>query len=128
MAPILDKANRGAITQIYGVNKWVDYEDFLTQLAKSMGKLRKGGEADMVAVAKVVIMDWQRGRIPYFSKPPRAEGEEESKEESKLPKGVEIVPLEEAEAEDTEEDGEFELEDGESQQEDDSIPTEEDKI
>lgn len=35
-----------------------------------MGKLRKGGEADTKSVSKIVLMDWQRGNIPYFSLPP----------------------------------------------------------
>ena len=62
-----------------------------------MGKLVKGGEAaalsevlcssleswlslsreDLDTAARIVLYDWQRGRIPYFTPPPQREGEEE---------------------------------------------------
>lgn len=57
--------------------EWEDYEEFLTDLAKKMGKLRKGGEPDCETVAKIVLYDWQRGRLPFFTPPPAQEAEEE---------------------------------------------------
>lgn len=57
--------------------EWKDGNDFLTILANKMGKLRKGGEADVDVTARIVLYDWQRGRIPYFTPPPEEEGEEE---------------------------------------------------
>ncbi|CDQ80202.1 unnamed protein product [Oncorhynchus mykiss] len=42
-----------------------------------MGKLLKGGEPDLPCVSKMVLNDWQRGRIPFFVKPPGCEGEHE---------------------------------------------------
>jgi hypothetical protein len=38
----------------------------LEQYAVKTGKLLKGGEADINAAAKMILHDWQRGRIPYF--------------------------------------------------------------
>jgi nuclear GTP-binding protein len=32
--------------------------------------LWKGGEPDMLNVSKTILFDWQRGKIPYFEKPP----------------------------------------------------------
>jgi nuclear GTP-binding protein len=49
---------------------WTDGEDFLNVLANKMGKLKKGGEADIETAARIVIYDWQRGRIPFFTMPP----------------------------------------------------------
>ena len=43
---------------------------FLTAIAKKSGKLLKGGEADLEAVAKMVLNDWIRGKIPFFVAPP----------------------------------------------------------
>lgn len=40
------------------------------------GKLLKGGEPDINNVSKSIIMDWQRGNIPYFDLPPKLEEEE----------------------------------------------------
>jgi ribosome biogenesis GTPase A len=30
----------------------------------------KGGEPDIKTVSKIVILDWQRGEIPYYNTPP----------------------------------------------------------
>lgn len=35
--------------------------------------LFQGGEPDLQTVGKMVLNDWQRGRIPFFVKPPNAE-------------------------------------------------------
>lgn len=37
----------------------------------------QGGEPDMSTVSKMVLNDWQRGRIPFFVKPPGSETDEE---------------------------------------------------
>jgi len=47
-----------------------------------MGKLCKGNNPDTNAVAKIVIKDWIRGKIPYFTLPPD-EGEDERNKLSK---------------------------------------------
>ncbi|KAL5114955.1 GTPase required for pre-60S ribosomal subunit nuclear export and maturation [Pleosporales sp. CAS-2024a] len=56
-----------------------DYEDgvmFLEQLCRKSGRLLKGGEADIDGAAKMVLNDWIRGKIPWFTPPPYNEGEE----------------------------------------------------
>ncbi|KAJ7186694.1 NUC091 domain-containing protein [Mycena filopes] len=45
-------------------------EDFLDKLARMKGRLLKHGEPDLDAVAKIVLSDWVRGRIPFFVPPP----------------------------------------------------------
>ena len=43
-----------------------------------MGKLKKGGIPDLVASAKVILADWNAGKIPYFTQPPKfREGHEQ---------------------------------------------------
>ena len=37
----------------------------------------QGGEPDLQTVSKMVLNDWQRGRIPFFVKPPGVEGDHE---------------------------------------------------
>ncbi len=54
---------------------WQDAEDFLTKLAQASGKLLKGGEPDLNTAAKMVLYDWQRGKIPFFVLPPGATAE-----------------------------------------------------
>ena len=46
------------------------YEEFLDKLARMKGRLLKGGEPDLDGVAKILLSDWVRGRIPFFVPPP----------------------------------------------------------
>ena len=73
---ILERADAQSLIEVYGVSKWTDSEDFLEQLGKKTGKLMKGGEANINAVAKQVIVDWQRGRIRFFVPPSKSQIEE----------------------------------------------------
>lgn len=45
-------------------------EMLLDKLARMKGRLLKGGEPDREAVAKILLSDWTRGRIPFFVPPP----------------------------------------------------------
>lgn len=55
---------------------------FLELLARKGGRLLKGGEADMDGVAKMVLNDFLRGKIPWFVPPPTSAGEGEGAEVS----------------------------------------------
>ncbi|KAM5539914.1 hypothetical protein V8D89_006417 [Ganoderma adspersum] len=59
-----------------------DSEAFLDKLARMKGRLLKGGEPDLEAVAKILLSDWVRGRIPFFAPPPERT-EELNKAEAK---------------------------------------------
>jgi nuclear GTP-binding protein len=78
---ILDKVEKEHLKGIYGVQNWVDCEDFLTQLAKMGGRLLKGGEPDLNTVGKMILHDWQRGKILYYDAPPKDDVEMEGTEE-----------------------------------------------
>ncbi|KAI0778949.1 NGP1NT-domain-containing protein [Trametes elegans] len=60
-------------------------EVFLDKLARMKGRLLKGGEPDLEAVAKILLSDWTRGRIPFFVPPPERT-EELNKAEAKKAK------------------------------------------
>ena len=47
-----------------------DPEDFLETLARKKGRLLKHGASDLDSVAKIILTDWVRGRIPFFVPPP----------------------------------------------------------
>lgn len=63
------------VERTYGIKGWKDADDFLEMLARKSGRLLKGGEADHDGVAKAVLTDFLRGRIPWFIAPPAREGE-----------------------------------------------------
>ncbi|XP_067867288.1 nucleolar GTP-binding protein 2 [Heterodontus francisci] len=73
IAAVLARAKSEYISKTYKIDCWSHAVDFLEKLAFRMGKLLKGGEPDIQTVAKMVLNDWQRGRIPFFVKPPNAE-------------------------------------------------------
>uniref|UniRef100_A0A8C7TFN7 Nucleolar GTP-binding protein 2 n=1 Tax=Oncorhynchus mykiss TaxID=8022 RepID=A0A8C7TFN7_ONCMY len=70
---VLERAKPEYIQKTYRIPTWSSPEDFLEKLAMRMGKLLKGGEPDLTCVSKMVLNDWQRGRIPFFVKPPGCE-------------------------------------------------------
>jgi nuclear GTP-binding protein len=86
---LLKRVRPEYIQRTYELDHWEDSVDFLTQLAKRTGKLVKGGEADLGSVAKMVLNDWLRGKIPYFCPPP--EGDKPGGES--LFEGEEDVPV-----------------------------------
>jgi len=43
----------------------------LQHVAKARGKLRPGGTADTIAAARVVLSDWNDGRIRFYTEPPQ---------------------------------------------------------
>ncbi|CUA74360.1 hypothetical protein RSOLAG22IIIB_05524 [Rhizoctonia solani] len=66
--------------------KW-DADEFLDALARKSGKLLKGGEPDRETVAKMVLNDWIRGKIPFFVRPPDADPGENEMAKGKLRTG-----------------------------------------
>ncbi|MED6143525.1 Nuclear/nucleolar GTPase 2 [Stylosanthes scabra] len=68
---VLKRVKKEHLERAYRIKEWVDENDFLLQLCKSTGKLLKGGEPDLMTAAKMILHDWQRGKIPFFVPPPR---------------------------------------------------------
>jgi nuclear GTP-binding protein len=70
-----------------GKSPWTA-EELLEKLARMKGRLLKGGEPDIEGVAKMILNDWVRGKLPFFVPPPeRPESEmgivESTKQDSK---------------------------------------------
>ncbi|XP_006821231.2 uncharacterized protein LOC100368042 [Saccoglossus kowalevskii] len=87
---VLERVKPEYIQRTYNIAQWKDDEDFLEQMARKTGKLLKGGEPAINTVAKMVLNDWQRGKVPYFVKPPETDQEvrerihNEKKEKEKM--------------------------------------------
>ena len=88
---VLERVKTEYLVKTYKISDWVDTDDFLKKMAERMGKLLKGGEPDTNTVAKMVLNDWQRGRLPYFVKPPVPEGRETNDFINKKPKTREQI-------------------------------------
>jgi nuclear GTP-binding protein len=44
---------------------------FLAMVAKSYGRVLKGGIPDKIGAARAVLKDWNHGKIPYYTVPPK---------------------------------------------------------
>lgn len=108
---VLRKVKKQHVERTYEIQGWADTMGFLEMLARKGGRLLKGGEADLDGVAKMVLNDFCRGRLPWFTPPPVKEGVEEgfAKGEGRLGE----MSLKRARAEEEEVKGEGE-EEGES--------------
>ncbi|KAG2442233.1 hypothetical protein HYH02_009717 [Chlamydomonas schloesseri] len=68
--PVLKRVKPEYLRRAYKIKEWTDTEDFLAQLARLTGKLLKGGEPDLNTAARMILYDWQRGKVPFFTLPP----------------------------------------------------------
>lgn len=67
---LMGKVKRHHLERTYELKGWEDYISFLEMLARKGGRLLKGGEPDVEGVAKIVVHDFLRGKIPWFTPPP----------------------------------------------------------
>jgi len=90
---VLDTVKRRDIEGTYGISEWSDANSFLDKLALARGKLLPGGVPDADIVARSVLYDWQRGKIPWFVPPPfdseRAKDNTQTLEDAKLLSNIE---------------------------------------
>jgi nuclear GTP-binding protein len=63
------------LMQIYKIPKFADADEFMTNVGTTRGKLKKGGAVDVTATARIVLQDWNDGRIPYYTLPPKRKTE-----------------------------------------------------
>lgn len=81
---MMQKCERKHLERTYEVSGWCNYEEdsskleeasaqFLELIARKQGRLLKGGEPDEGAVARQVLSDFNRGKIPWFVPPPKDE-------------------------------------------------------
>uniref|UniRef100_A0A8R1IZI5 Uncharacterized protein n=1 Tax=Caenorhabditis japonica TaxID=281687 RepID=A0A8R1IZI5_CAEJA len=54
----------------YNLADFNSVDQFLAQLARRIGKLRRGARPDMNAAAKRVLNDWNVGKLRYYTHPP----------------------------------------------------------
>ncbi|MED6110977.1 Guanine nucleotide-binding protein-like nsn1 [Stylosanthes scabra] len=73
---ILNRCPARLMVTLYKIPSFDSVDDFLQKVASVRGKLKKGGVADVEAAARIILHDWNEGKIPYYTMPPvRDEGE-----------------------------------------------------
>lgn len=62
------------LMEVYKVARFEGAEEFVRSVAVARGRLKKGGIPDTMAAARLVLKDWNEGKIPYYTLPPAREG------------------------------------------------------
>ncbi|CAJ2673594.1 guanine nucleotide-binding protein-like NSN1 isoform X2 [Trifolium pratense] len=58
------------LVSLYKIPSFDSVDDFLQIVATVRGKLKKGGIVDIDSAARIVLHDWNEGKIPYYTMPP----------------------------------------------------------
>lgn len=111
IGPLLARVKPDYITRTYGITSWSSPDDFLERYCFATGRLLKGKEPDLKTAAKMILNDWLRGKIPYFTPPPFAadrpeflEAKEQQQQQQQLCNAKEKAEAE-AEEEEAEKEG-----------------------
>ena len=70
---LLQRANHNSLLLTYNIPTFApptNVDLFLGLVAKSHGRVLKGGIPDKKAAARAVLRDWNSGKIPYYTVPP----------------------------------------------------------
>ena len=69
---LLQRCNPHSLIMTYSIPAFPkgDTMMFLAMVAKSYGRVLKGGIPDKVGAARAVLKDWNQGKIPYYTAPP----------------------------------------------------------
>lgn len=84
IASVLERVRKEYLIKTYNITNWTSHIDFLEKLAVRSGKLLKGGEPDITIMARMVLNDWQRGKLPFYVTPPEIERITDSKIDENL--------------------------------------------
>ncbi|KAJ4129375.1 GTPase required for pre-60S ribosomal subunit nuclear export and maturation [Fusarium equiseti] len=77
--PLLNRVKQHHMEKTYELKGWTNSTELLELLARKAGRLLRGGEPDLDGVAKMILNDFMRGKIPWFTPAPKAEGEVDGK-------------------------------------------------
>lgn len=69
-AAILQRATKATLTELYAIPDYNTPQEFFAHLASRMGRFKKGGVPDQEAAAKILLNDWNTGKVRYFTLPP----------------------------------------------------------
>lgn len=79
---VLKRCERKHLERTYEISGWTDATDFIEKIARRQGRLLKGGEPDESGVAKQILNDFNRGKIPWFVVPPGGKNDKNRQNEN----------------------------------------------
>lgn len=66
---VIKRVRKEYLVKTYKIDGWETATEFLEKMAARTGKLLKKGEPDINQVARMVLNDWQRGKLPFYVAP-----------------------------------------------------------
>lgn len=100
---VIKRVRKEYMVKTYKVDDWETATQFLEKMAARTGKLLKKGEPDVDQVAKMVLNDWQRGKLPFYIAPEGFEVPLSKQKPEEIPKETEPVTEEKKADENVEE-------------------------
>ena len=70
---ILQRCQKQQMMLHYHITDFSTADEFLSLVARGIGKLKRGGIPDHGMAARLVLNDWNSGKIKYYTHPPEAE-------------------------------------------------------
>lgn len=67
---ILSRVSKHQMMNLYKIGNFEDATSFLYNVAVAKGKFKKGGVADLESAARIVITDWNGGKMRHYATPP----------------------------------------------------------
>lgn len=71
ISEILIRCPQKQLMKLYRIPNYENVDEFLVHIATVRGKLKRGGTPDILAAAKIILQDWNDGKIPYYTTPPK---------------------------------------------------------
>jgi len=90
---ILERCPKESLMHAYMLPDYNSTEEFLFNVAKNRGKLKKGGVPDVEQAATLVLQDWNSGKIPFFVSPPEDSNDGEVRMVSQFSESFDINAL-----------------------------------
>lgn len=88
---ILKRTDHAVLQKLYDVPPFDDVRDFLIKIALTRGRLGKGGIPDLIGSAVSVLRDWNSGKIPYYTTPPKVHASSMPQAQPSKPEGVDVA-------------------------------------
>ena len=73
---IVGRVKKAQLMKAFKIPTFNSPDHFVELVAQTRGKLLKGGLSDTKAAAKLILQDWNVGKIPFYTSPPEREGKD----------------------------------------------------
>jgi nuclear GTP-binding protein len=70
---IIQRIDKEFLLRFYRVADFYNFKEFLVNVGKAKGKFKKGGVVDLNLTARMIVQDWNAGKLNYYVHPPQGQ-------------------------------------------------------